>query len=248
MAKILVVEDDADLCDSVCRYLTMIGMEVQGANSVRGLFDCFRRFPAEVVVLDVNLPDGSGFEAARRLREQSGPAGQSVGIVMLTARETLDDRVLGLTCGADTYMVKPVQLRELEAVIFSLLRRVTSSHTHSRIAPPPSQRTDAWSFDAASWSLVTPNGRTVALTNAEYAVLQELMAHSGQSISREQIARAMGKSPGDSEDRSIDAILTRLRRKVRSETGETLPVRAARTVGYVFAAPVAGPVGALPTS
>ena len=96
----------------------------------------------------------------------------------------------------------------------------------------------AWSFDAASWSLITPNGHQVPLTNSEFRVLQTLTAEPGTSVAREDIACALGKTVGSYDDRSIDAVMARLRRKVQTAAGESLPIRAVRSVGYVFAAPV----------
>lgn len=261
MARIVVVEDDADLRDSVCRYLTLIGLDACGAASGQELFALQVDWTSAVVVLDVNLPDCDGFTVARRLRSLC----PTVGIIMLTARNQVDDRVTGLTSGADSYLVKPVQLRELLAVIESLSRRLNISDAavpvtplpaaslpaFAAVAPPvpspvrssfkPSPATLAgnpWVFEVSSWSLFTPQGAQVSLTNAEFRVLRVLVADAGHSVSRDQISEALGKAPGEQEDRSIDAILTRLRRKVREETGLPLPVKAARTVGYVFVAPV----------
>lgn len=260
MARIVVVEDDADLRDSVCRYLTLIGLEACAAGSGQELFALQVDWASAVVVLDVNLPDCDGFSVARRLRSLC----PTVGIIMLTARNQVDDRVTGLTSGADSYLVKPVQLRELLAVIESLSRRLNISDSGGAPAPlaalslpthpvigspqPPTPSSfkppvvpltgSPWVFEVSSWSLFTPQGVQVSLTNAEFRVLRVLVADAGHSVSRDQISEALGKAPGEQEDRSIDAILTRLRRKVREETGLPLPVKAARTVGYVFVAPV----------
>lgn len=246
MARVVVVEDDADLRDFVCRYLTLVGLETVGAGSAQELFALQADWSSSVIVLDVNLPDCDGFSIARRLRDLC----PSVGIIMLTARSQVDDRVTGLTSGADSYLVKPVQLRELLAVIESLSRRLKPTDAHPEqplSSPTPFLRAApsvlaavgaSWRFECSSWTLYTPQGKSVALTNAEFRVLRVLVLEPGQSVSRDQISEALGKIPGEQEDRSIDAILTRLRRKVREETGHPLPVKAARTVGYVFVAPV----------
>ena len=230
MINVTVVEDDPDLCGSIVRYLTLVGMNITRAGSGAELDQVLTGFTPDLLVLDVNLPGEDGFSIAARLRSSS-----KMGIVMLTARGQLNDRVLGLTAGADAYLVKPVQFRELEAVIHSLTRRL-------RDAPPEEKpdRSDeagrAWGFDAASWSLITPAGKQVPLTNAEYRVLQVLTAEPGASVARDEIASALGKSVGGYDDRSIDAVMARLRRKVTVATGENLPIRAVRSVGYVFAA------------
>ncbi|MBI3444840.1 MAG: response regulator transcription factor [Magnetospirillum sp.] len=228
MINVMVVEDDPDLCGSVCRYLSLVGMNVQRAASGAEMDALLKDFPADLMVLDVNLPGEDGFSIAARLRSAS-----KVGIIMLTARGQLDDRVLGLTAGADAYLVKPVQFRELEAVIHSLTRRLGESPAEEK-RDSREENPQTWGFDAPSWSLITPGGHRVPLTNAEYRVLQTLTA----SVARDDIAAALGKSVGGYDDRSIDAVMARLRRKVNTATGENLPIRAVRSVGYVFAAPV----------
>lgn len=232
MINVIVVEDDPDLCGSILRYLSLVGMTVKRAGSGQELDELLPTFTPDLLVLDVNLPGEDGFSIAARLRSQS-----KLGIVMLTARGQLDDRVLGLTAGADAYLVKPVQFRELEAVIHSLARRLRETPPEEKAAPRE-EGPRAWSFDAASWSLITPSGYHVPLTNAEYRVLQTLTSEPGASVAREDIANALGKTVGGYDDRSIDAVMARLRRKVQTATGESLPIRAVRSVGYVFAAPV----------
>lgn len=232
MINVIVVEDDPDLCGSIVRYLSLVGMSVQRAGSGEELDAVMAGFTPDLLVLDVNLPGEDGFSIASRLRSKS-----KMGIVMLTARGQLDDRVLGLTAGADAYLVKPVQFRELEAVIHSLTRRMREAQPEDKLEPREESHR-AWGFDAASWSLITPAGCQVPLTNAEYRVLQTLTLEPGASVSREDIASALGKSVGGYDDRSIDAVMARLRRKVQTATGEALPIRAVRSVGYVFAAQV----------
>ncbi|WP_173985147.1 response regulator transcription factor [Magnetospirillum sp. SS-4] len=232
MINVIVVEDDPDLCGSIVRYLSLVGMSVQRAGSGGELDAVMATFVPDLLVLDINLPGEDGFSIASRLRSKS-----KVGIVMLTARGQLDDRVLGLTAGADAYLVKPVQFRELEAVIHSLVRRMRDAQPDDK-AEPREENHRTWGFDAASWSLITPAGRQVPLTNAEYRVLQTLTQEPGASVSREDIAAALGKPVGGYDDRSIDAVMARLRRKVQTATGEVLPIRAVRSVGYVFAAQV----------
>jgi len=233
MIKVMVVEDDPDLCGSIARYLGLVGMSVRQAGSAADLDQELATFSPDLLVLDINLPGEDGFSIAARMRARS-----RMGIIMLTARGQLDDRVLGLTAGADSYLVKPVQFRELEAVIHSLSRRLRATEpaaAEPAAAAPPAR---AWSFDAGTWSLITPNGRAVPLTNAEYRVMQILAAEPGASVGRDEIAAALGKVVGGYDDRSIDAVMARLRRKVQTATGEALPVRSVRSVGYVFAAAV----------
>lgn len=232
MINVIVVEDDPDLCGSIVRYLSLVGMNVKRAGSGAELDVILPTMAPDILILDVNLPGEDGFSIAARLRSSS-----KMGIVMLTARGQLDDRVLGLTAGADAYLVKPVQFRELEAVIHSLTRRLRDTLQDERSEPRDDSHR-VWSFDSASWSLVTPLGHQVPLTNAEYRVLQTLTAEPGASVTRDLIAASLGKTVGGYDDRSIDAVMARLRRKVNVASGENLPIRAVRSVGYVFAAEV----------
>ena len=168
MINVAVVEDEPDLCGSILRYLSLVGMTVKRAGSGTELDALLLDFTPDLLVLDVNLPGEDGFSIAARLRSRS-----KVGIVMLTARGQLDDRVLGLTAGADAYLIKPVQFRELEAVIHSLARRLREAPLaeSNDVREEPAH---SWSFDAANWSLITPAGHHVSLTNAEFRVLQTL--------------------------------------------------------------------------
>ncbi|WP_342760727.1 response regulator transcription factor [Azospirillum thermophilum] len=118
MARIVVVEDEADLRDDLVEYLERCGYEVRGAASGSELDAVLEQGTADVIILDVNLPDEDGFSIARRIRTASNAA-----IIMLTARSSLIDRVIGLELGADVYLVKPVNFREVEAQIKALLRR-----------------------------------------------------------------------------------------------------------------------------
>lgn len=231
MINVIVVEDEADLRSSIARYLGMVGIRAREAENAHELDRLLAQEPAHVVLLDINLPGEDGFSIATRLRD-STPA----RIIMMTARGQIDDRVQGLNIGADAYLVKPVQFRELEAMIHSVARRMRE--TAGTEPAPKTNDHGSWEFDSASWTLVTPNGGKVSLTNAEFKVIQALASNPGNSTSREEIMASLGKVMVDYEDRSIDAILARLRRKVQASTGENLPIKSARSIGYVFAGPI----------
>lgn len=226
MTRIIVVEDDVDLCDLICRYLAATGAEVRAAGSGVELSVLLDQAPADVVVLDINLPDEDGFAIAARLR-----ALPSLRVVVLTGRSHTDDRVMGLLSGADAYLVKPVQFRELEAVITSLMRRLPE-------AAPMAGAAGTWRLDEAARLLVTPRGRSVSVTAAEHAMLRLLLSRPGKAVARAEIVTAFGRNAADYDQRAIATLVTRLRQKVEEATGEHLPVNAVRSVGYMFAAPV----------
>ena len=160
MANVIVVEDDPDLCRTVARYLSLVGMTVQCAGSGADLDALLLTFAPDLVVLDVNLPGENGFSITARLRSNT-----NIRIVMMTARSQIDDRVLGMVAGADAYLIKPIEFRELEATIHSLMRRIAPGRHDLQEAREDRQK--SWSFDADNWSLITPDGKAVPLTNAE---------------------------------------------------------------------------------
>ena len=220
MAEILIVEDDDRMRISVGRYLAHSGHSVRGVGSSAEMEAALSNRPADIVILDLGLPDEEGTAIARRLKENA-----AVGIIMMTARGEAAQRVEGLDCGADYYLVKPVDLDELQAVIRSLNRRMGAA----------GRRTDAhWRLDPVERTLVTPTGMDITLTGAEYLFLVCLMEAPGTTVPREIIGDRLGY--GRSQFLTgIESVVARLRRKIQSAAGLTLPVKPVRGVGYVFA-------------
>jgi len=154
-----------------------------------------------------------------------------MGIIMLTARAQTEDRVRALLGGADVYMVKPVDLRELLAVIGSLARRLSASES----LPANALETMAspWALSADGWTLFDPDGASLPLTAQERAFLQRLWQQAGEAVSREELAVAMGGDPYEYDFHRLDTLVSRLRRKA-ADLGLTLPLRAVRGMGYLF--------------
>jgi DNA-binding response OmpR family regulator len=225
---VIVVEDDVDLGGSLCAFLAGEGLDVRGVDGGAQLNQAWAERPADVLVLDINLPGESGLAIAARMRTSS-----RVGIIMLTARSQAHDRIAGLECGADNYLVKPVDPRELAAVIKGLARRLGSSSDED------GKPSAAWSFDPISWFLIGPNGVPVTLTTAEFCLMTTLAANPGVPVSSDDILRALGKAAAETNRRSLDSVLSRLRRKAEGKTGLPLPIKSVRSIGYVFAAPLA---------
>lgn len=232
MVQVIVVAGDSGQQSAMAHYLSLVGMRVRRAGSNRDLDALLAISAPDLLVLDADLPDEDAFAIVARLRSSS-----RMGILILTEQDRLDDKVLALTAGADACLDKPIQFRELEAVIRSLLRRLKTPSRHDRPDHGAAVQ-KAWRFDATDWALTSPNGGTVLLTNAEYVALQALIARPGASVKREEIARSLGKVAGGYDDRSINALFSRLRRKVQTASGELLPIRSARGVGYAFTAPI----------
>jgi two-component system OmpR family response regulator len=229
MVDVVIVEDDKDLAGSVVRYLSLVGMNIKAAGSSAEMDALLVSTIPDILILDVNLPGEDGFSIASRLREHT-----NMRIIMLTARQEVDSRVLGRTAGADVYLTKPVELRELEATIHSLYRRIQQGNNHSHDASKSATRS-CWSFDATDWSVISPNGSRVVLTTSEYRVVQLLLSKPGEGVTRDELGAVLGKKLNGYEDRSIDALIARLRKKIQQASGEEIPIRTARSVGYVFA-------------
>jgi DNA-binding response OmpR family regulator len=218
--RVILVDDEADFREPVSRYLSKSGMIVQGVESIEQLYEVMPEFSPKVIVLDINLPGQSGLEAVRALRKET-----TAGLVMVTARGNVEDRVQGLTNGADSYFGKPVDLRELEAAIRSLAARVYALNP------------DAWTFDRQRWLLRSPASEEVELTSDEYNLILGLSERPGETVDRDSLLLRMNKSPRASEDRRLDVLVSRLRAKFTNRRGQ-LPIKSVRGVGYVFSKPL----------
>ncbi len=239
-----MVEDEADLRDDLVEYLERCGFEVRGASRGAELDRLLESGPADVIVLDVNLPDEDGFSVARRIRASSHAA-----IIMLTARSSLIDRVIGLELGADVYLVKPVDFREVEAQVKALMRRMQKGNTPLAAPEPPpaapaatADARKAWVFDDIEWRIQPPTGAAVPLTATEYKFLSLLVTAPGEPVTRQDISVALTGRDWDPYSRSIDSLVRRLRIKVEERSGCALPVQAVHGVGYAFVGPVVSSV------
>jgi len=217
MIRVVVVEDEADLRDSVVKFLSRRGMEVRGVGDGRALTAELARAPADVVVLDVNLPGETGFVLAARLR-----ALQQVGVIMMTARTEVTDQIVGLSTGADSYLTKPVNLGVLEAAIRSLAGRLQD------LRPPDSAGPSGrWRLDVSGWRLIAPDGREAALSTNEFRILKTLVG-AGDLVRRETLFAALGKEGGIADGYSLNTLLNRLRRKAEADCGAALPLKPVR--------------------
>ncbi len=222
---VLIVDDDAELSAMLVRLLQAEGWEVQAALSAAAAQQAIARRAPDVVLLDVMLPDANGLELCRRWHATQ-PA---IGILMLTARGDPIDRVLGLELGADDYLPKPFEKRELVARLRALLRRK---------APAASLPTTHWSFGNLTIHLirreVLVDGRAVALTSTEFKLLVELARQPGAAVSREQLSDAVQSSAYRPLDRTVDVQVGRLRRRLASATPGNDWIETVRGEGYAF--------------
>jgi two-component system, OmpR family, response regulator MprA len=223
--RVLVVDDDADVRDSLRRSLTFEGYQVTTAADGRRALESIGADRPDVVVLDLQMPGIDGLETCRRLRTQ----GDAVPVLMLTARDGTRDRVTGLDAGADDYLPKPFALEELFARLRALLRRVSAAET------PPMLRFDDLELDTSTRE-ATRAGHPITLTRTEYDLLELLMRHPRQVLTRRQILAEVWRYDFDPGSNTLDVYIGYLRRK----TEEHNPVRLVHTVrgvGYSLRTP-----------
>ncbi|TCT05587.1 response regulator transcription factor [Aquabacter spiritensis] len=220
---VLLIEDDDDLRESLATYLTGAGFAVRAAANAEDLAAEMTRHPADIVVLDINLPGADGFDAAIEVRQRAG-----TGIVMLTGRSRQADRLHGLSLGADHYMVKPADPAELEMVIRNLYGRIKGLSL-------PAPDAEAWILDTKRWILASPGGVGVPLSAAERHLLERLLQQPGVPVPRIELIAPGSRQDADSTGRALDVLVFRLRRKVELACDRPLPLLSARGIGYVFA-------------
>ncbi|MEU8432507.1 response regulator transcription factor [Streptomyces sp. NPDC029216] len=235
--RILVVDDEPAVREALRRSLAFEGYAVRTAVDGLDALDQAASYAPELIVLDIQMPRMDGLTAARRLRA----AGSVTPILMLTARDTVGDRVTGLDAGADDYLVKPFELDELFARVRALLRR--SSYAAPAAAGPEPDG-DALTFGDLRMDLatreVTRGGRRVELTRTEFTLLEMFLAHPRQVLTREQILKTVWGFDFEPSSNSLDVYVMYLRRKTEAG-GEPRLVHTVRGVGYVLRAGEGGP-------
>jgi two-component system OmpR family response regulator len=229
--RILVADDDPEIRKLLARYIESQGFRVMLAASCRELRDKLATNQIDLIVLDVMLPDGSGLEVCRDLRAQRS----GVPIILLTALKEEVDRIIGLEIGADDYLGKPFNPRELIARVRAVLRR------RSEALPQPAEakiyRFEGFTVDPQTRRVVNPEGGEVELTGAEFNLLKTFLDRPGRVLSRDQLLDLTRGRDGDVLDRSIDVLVSRLRRKL-SESGAGQLFKTVRNGGYQLAAKV----------
>ena len=225
--RILVVDDEPDLRALLSDYLGMQGFAVRTAASGEELDRRLAEEPADLIVLDVNMPGETGLEALARLRR----CGSTAGVIMLTAAGSLGDRLTGLGYGADDYVVKPFQPRELLARIRAVARRIEDGPAPQ---PPATIRMGACAFDPQARSLRDAEDREIALTAMEVDLLAVFARHPRQILSRARLAQLAHGKPLAPGDRSVDIRILRLRAKLGEDARAARTLRTVHGEGYVF--------------
>jgi two-component system phosphate regulon response regulator OmpR len=228
MRKILLVDDDAELRRLLATYLGRHGFDTLLLPDTRQLDAFLERYQPQLLVLDLMLPGEDGLAACRRLRAR----GETRPVIMLTARDEPVDRVIGLEMGADDYLGKPFDPRELVARIEAVLRR----GTRPPAAPDPEggvTRFGGWLFDRGTRQL-SKDGQVVALTSGEFALLNALVANASQPMKRERLLELTRGETTEAFDRAIDVQIHRLRRLIEVDPARPRYLQTVWGIGYVF--------------
>jgi two-component system phosphate regulon response regulator OmpR len=238
LPRVIIVDDEPGLREMVAEYLTKHGMAVRIADGAPALDRALAQEPAELLLLDVNMPGEDGFTVARRLRA----AGDPIAIIMVTAADDVVDRVVGLEIGADDYVTKPFDLRELRARVRSVLRRGRPAAAAPEPSPSEAVPDDAAErvrfgemvLDRASRRLVAPDGSALPLTAMEYDLLDVFAQNPNRVLSRDRLLDLAHKRELEPFDRSIDIRIARLRRKIEADPAKPAVLKTVRGAGYMF--------------
>ena len=232
--RVLLVDDDAEIRELLSEYLLGYGIETTTVADGAALRQVFMPGRFELVILDLMLPGEDGIALCRMLRAQ-----YSVPIIMLTARGEAADRVLGLEIGADDYVVKPFDPRELVARIRSLLRRVAGGNGAAGDTVEADEiRFNDWRLNRVTRQLTDPAGMLIPLSNAEFRLLWVFIERPRRLLTRDQLLDAARGRAAEAFDRSIDLLVSRLRQKLNDDPKAPRLLKTVRGEGYMFDARV----------
>ena len=232
--KVLVADDEPEIREMVREYLAGHGFDVVAVEDGAAVRTQMEEDPADLVLLDIAMPGEDGISVARYLRETYG-----CGIIMVTASDTVVDRIVGLEVGADDYISKPFDLRELLARAKSVLRRAGQDGDggeHPTGEPPTANqvRCGVCVLDLDTRRLTADDGSDVPITQMEFDLLQTFAQHPNRVLTRDQLLEMSHNRSWEPFDRSIDIRIARLRRKIESDPTKPQTIKTVRGAGYIF--------------
>ena len=235
--NILVVDDDQRLCDLLRRYLGGEGYQVITALNGEQMRRHIEQEIPDLILLDLMLPGENGLMLAKELRMHQG---QGLGIIILTGKSETVDKIVGLEIGADDYIAKPFDNRELLARIHSVLRRLKLDHDNSQSLSDKKQiaRFAGWSLDLVAHELISPAGEMVHLTSYEFKFLSALVQNNNRLMSRDRIFDLLTGRERRPDDRSLDVLVAKLRKKLEPDPANPVIIKTIRGEGYKLTAPV----------
>jgi len=230
--QILIVDDDEEITELLGEYLRRFNFVVHAAGDGAAMWAVLARHPVDLVVLDVMLPGTDGLQLSREIRQRS-----AIAVIILTARGNMYDRVMGLENGADDYVSKPFEPRELVARIHTVLRRTSgTADAGADLMRSDVVFFDGWVLHREERTLVSPAGLAVALSNAEFRLLSTFLQTPRRLFSRDQLVeQARGRSM-EVFERSIDLLVSRLRQKLSDGPQAPSMIKTVRGAGYMFTA------------
>lgn len=234
--RVLIVDDDPLIRELLQAYLSKEGYEVHCAATAELAETFLASHAVDLVMLDIRLPGKDGLTLTRELRVRS-----EVGIILITGRNDEIDRIVGLECGADDYVIKPLNPRELVSRAKNLIRRVRHAQTPKPVAAiaRPVKQFAAWALDTDRRRLIDQTGSETLLTHGEYQLLSVFLRNSGHTLSRDQLMDQIRNREWVPNDRSIDVLVGRLRRKLHDDPAEPQLIITIHGAGYLFTACVA---------
>jgi len=223
--RVAIVEDEerfreAVLVPGLCDF----GFDVLGVGSAGELYKSMLSRQFDIIVLDIGLPDDSGLNIVRHIRQLN----TKIGLIMLTASIERQDQIQALSEGADMYLPKPIDVDVLAVTLRSLARRLSATSEAPPVAP------GEWHLDPTGWCLVAPNGTIFALTSSERSIVNALMEADGSPVTREALIESLGEDPLVFDHHRLDMIVYRLRRKLSDSDCGQNPLLTSRGAGYLF--------------
>ena len=233
IAHILIVDDDREIRSLLADYLSGNGYHALTADGGIAMWKTLASAHVDLIVLDLNMPGEDGLTLCRNLRAQS-----TLPNIMLTARSEPLDRILGLEMGADDYLPKPFEPRELLARIRSVLRRIQALPASADHASVQALLFSGWTLDLTARHLVNPQGVVIMLSGAEFKLLHIFLEHQNRVLNRDQLLNLTHGRDADPFDRSIDIQISRLRQKLGEDARAPQIIKTVRNGGYVLASAV----------
>ncbi len=231
--SILLVEDDSEINQLITQYLEKHDMDVVAVSNSEAMDQALASRAFDLLLLDLNLPGEDGFSICRRVRAQ-----QTLPIIIVTAKAEDLDKILGLEMGADDYVVKPFNSRELLARIRAVLRRAEAHNRVGASLPRQTYHFAGWRMELLSREVVSPRGIKVAMTGAEFDLLHALCENPNRVLTRDQLINLTHGPTSGPFERSVDVLISRLRQKLEKDPKNPGIILTVRSEGYMFAASV----------
>ena len=227
--RALIVDDDREICALLCTYLADFGIEARGVHDGAAMRRAIAEQTPDVIILDLMLPGEDGLTLCRQLRTNG-----NIPVIMLTARGEPADRVVGLELGADDYVVKPFDPRELVARVHTVLRRARGDGGGGSAGESERVSFEGWTLDVGTRQLTTPRQMVVPLSNAEFRLLWTFIERPRRVLNRDQLMDAARGQSSTAYDRSIDLLVSRLRQKLDDDPRDPKLLKTVRGEGYLF--------------